>query len=365
MSYKHYQLDDFLLYQPFREWCLAPDPESDAYWQGVIEEYPEKNEIIQQARQLLVSLHKESNLNAPTVKQVTSMWSQIDHYIVSDEKQITPNRTFRFLATYSAAAVVLLVCGWAIWSYVLKPDYSYQSQTFPIRNTLIEKVNLGPSSLMVILPDSSTITLQPNSKLSYPTAFARNEKREVYLTGEAFFNVTKNANKPFFVYSHELVTKVLGTSFTIKAFEKSKVMEVAVKTGKVSVFSRKSKSHSFLQKDQRPNATLTPNQRAIYTRDIIDIEKQLIENPAPLLTPYQLGKVSQYQDTGVGAILDNLEAIYGIKIEFDRNLYRNCVLTASFTNESLFDRINLICKGLESTYSVKDGKIWIEGPGCL
>ena len=101
---------------------------------------------------------------------------------------------------------------------------------------LVEQTNNSTISQVITLSDGSSVILQPNSKLSYPKIFTGNE-RKVYLSGEGFFEISKNRKKPFFVYANEIVTKVVGTSFRVKAYPDQPDVEVIVRTGKVKVKS--------------------------------------------------------------------------------------------------------------------------------
>ena len=85
----------------------------------------------------------------------------------------------------------------------------------------IERYNNGANPLKINLEDGSIVTLEKQSKLSYPTHFQKN-KRMVILEGEALFEIAKNPEKPFYVYDNEIVTKVLGTRFSIKDKENGK-----------------------------------------------------------------------------------------------------------------------------------------------
>lgn len=96
-----------------------------------------------------------------------------------------------------------------------------------------ERYNPEKRRLKVKLPDGSMVTLGGKSRVKYPASFAGN-KRDIYLNGEAFFEVTKDPNKPFTVYTGNVHTQVLGTSFKVSALPKAPV-EVAVVTGKVRV----------------------------------------------------------------------------------------------------------------------------------
>jgi ferric-dicitrate binding protein FerR (iron transport regulator) len=90
------------------------------------------------------------------------------------------------------------------------------------------------SKSMVTLPDSSSIWLNAGSKLRYSSAFNKTE-REVFIEGEAYFKVTRNEQKPFFVKSSAVTLKVLGTSFNIKAYPEEDRVETTVESGSVQV----------------------------------------------------------------------------------------------------------------------------------
>lgn len=103
----------------------------------------------------------------------------------------------------------------------------------------------------VMLPDSSYVRLHPNSSLQFPSQFGKT--REVMLSGQAFFDVKRNPEKPFKIQTHELGVEVLGTSFEVQAYEKWQQATVSVVTGKVKVFTQ----HQTL-------STLYPNNKLTY-----------------------------------------------------------------------------------------------------
>lgn len=106
----------------------------------------------------------------------------------------------------------------------------------------------------IILPDSSVVTLHPGAAIEYTNVFVR-AKRELNLSGKAFFNVTHDAAHPFIVHTGEVQTVVLGTSFWIDAAKAANHIRVTVKTGKVGVMSNR-------------NATvyLLPSEVAVFTK---------------------------------------------------------------------------------------------------
>src|SRR5690606_5880596 len=113
-------------------------------------------------------------------------------------------------------------------------------------------------------------------------------RREVNLTGEAFFEVTKNPDQPFFVYANELIAKVHGTSFSIKAGENEANILVAVKTGKVSVFTRSDVNAAEYKTNKDLTALLlTPNQQATFERDQARLIRSTLNSAVLLNIPIE------------------------------------------------------------------------------
>lgn len=147
-----------------------------------------------------------------------------------DMEHEQPKQAIRNLNFYRYAAV---------WAFLILGAASYGLLHFNKKNTaqpliaLRSMHNPNGQRSRIMLADSSIVTLGAGSTLSYPERFAGNT-REISLDGEAFFQVTKNPEKPFIVHTGAVNTWVLGTSFKINAF-KGQLVSVAVATGKVQV----------------------------------------------------------------------------------------------------------------------------------
>jgi len=102
------------------------------------------------------------------------------------------------------------------------------------KSTLVEKINTSEDIMKIDLSDGSVVWLNRNSEIRYGKNF-NDSIRAVSLTGEAFFKVAKNPNKPFIVQTDNVQTKVLGTSFNVQAFQNRETIEVALLEGKVDV----------------------------------------------------------------------------------------------------------------------------------
>jgi hypothetical protein len=240
-----------------------------------------------------------------------------------------------------------------------KINYSELVATAEKQIRLIEKINNSNAPLSIKLEDGSVIALAKNAKLSYPKHFEPN-KRQVFLSGEAFFEITKNPQKPFYVYSNEVITKVLGTSFTIKAFEDSPEVIVSVKTGKVSVFHQN--KIAFADPEEKA-LIITPNQQIVFARKEESLTKSLVERPILIKDLSQLPE-QNFEDKPVSEVLKAIEQAYGVHIIYDAEQLSHCIITTTLANESLYSKLDIMCKTIGASYKIVDAQIVIQSMGC-
>ncbi|GAB3985563.1 FecR family protein [Spirosoma daeguense] len=367
--YRTYTAEELAQDDFFRQWVQAPTAENDTFWSGFQMQYPECRSAVIKARAFLKAVENTQIL--PTATQRDRMWTDIQQQIQNGEIVDVVNspriRRIGFWQSWGAAAAVLLLLGFGWW-FVQKPDSADQLATSagwhsPENATLTEKRNETQKPLTVQLSDGSTIVLQPRSRVQYPEKF-NSIKREVYLEGEGFFEVTKNPDQPFIVYANGLVTQVVGTSFTIKAMLNVAQVSVAVRTGKVAVYTLKA-----LQQSQQRSGTianrllLTPNQQAIFNTTNEQLTKRLVDEPALLNKP----ETSQYfvfDEAPVSDVFQKLEQAYGVTIQYDSTTFSGCSLTAPLGNEPLFRKLDIVCQTIGATYEVWGTRVVIRGVGC-
>lgn len=262
----------------------------------------------------------------------------------------------------AAALMIMLSAGWVfIGNYQKNHTKEYAKETIVAPGNLVSHVsNTTDKPLTVELKDGSKIILQANSEISFDENFS-GAKREVFLQGEAFFDVKRDEQRPFLVYSKELVTKVLGTSFNIKAYDIDKEITVAVKTGKVSVYHTPEGQEQTAE--EKEAVILKPNQQAVYDKANEIVVKQLVEKPEIVLPDSRLFRMS-FEEQPVAGIFDLLEEHYGVDIVYDEEALKRCTLTTAMSEEGLYQRIEVICKAIKAKYTVTEGMIFIESPGC-
>jgi ferric-dicitrate binding protein FerR (iron transport regulator) len=270
-----------------------------------------------------------------------------------------------FYYTWRVAAAILLLLATGAVLYFAQHVFTPAEESVAVHNfgqkytgiQLIENKTNIPR--LVTLDDGSEVTLQPGSELRVAGEFTHN-KREVYLTGEAFFHVKRDTLRPFLVYANEVITKVLGTSFTVKAHKGARQTTVAVMTGKVSVSTN---PEVIQKKHTTQEVILTPNQEAVYNRAINKVTKKLVDVPRIVLEKPTLFEMN-YDATPVSKIFEVLEENYGVEIIYDEKILSECFLTTSMSDEGLYQRIEIICKAIGSEYKIQDTTITITGKGC-
>lgn len=254
----------------------------------------------------------------------------------------------------AAASVSFLVL---LFFYLKPPDrWGIKGGQRPIAS----EVNTGAGMRRIVLRDGSKVSLFPGSKIEFANDFP-SAVREVYLEGEAFFDIAHDAERPFYVFTNEVVTKVLGTSFSVKAFPGDTDIEIAVRTGKVSVFRKEDAGASMFTEKA---ITLTPNQQAVYSRKDDTVSRKLVADPKPVLPGGDAEKMIRFKTTSAADIFRALEKIYGVEIVFDEPAFSDCLLTTSGSQQTLYEFIEIICEAIGATYTVVDAEVRINGKGC-
>jgi ferric-dicitrate binding protein FerR (iron transport regulator) len=356
----------------FLRWIRASGPEEASLWKRLLAKYSGQSDELRQARYLFREWERtERQHELPDAEaRLATAWQVIQDGIRADSERPSFRRIAwgRWLA---AACAVLALGGWVWWQQPAQnpeltggaaPKFSYRAllKTARQQQALLETHNTSSAPQTIVLPDGSEVRLSSGSRLSYPAQFDA-PQREVFLTGDAFFEVRKNPAKPFFVYANEVVTKVLGTSFRVHAYDEARNVIVTVKTGQVSVYARTTSTRD--PQTRTPTLVLTPNQRAVYLRDAVQLRKDLIEQPAPLVSPGELGRLV-FEETPVTTVFEALERAYGVHIVYDAEALAECTLTATLNDESLYEKLDLISKTLGLRHEVMDAQIVITGRGC-
>jgi len=296
------------------------------------------------------AIGKEEKKLTPVTRQVLQqkLWSSIQI------KTPKPQPRYGYWVPIAASLLLLAVCSFYVYQHFIIPA---GKQTLADMGSHMMVVASGDAEKSVTLSDGSVVTLKQHSEIRYPAVFGA--KREVSLSGEALFEVARNVHRPFLVYANEVTTRVLGTSFVIKAYARDEDVTVAVKTGKVSVYTGQ-RDDSATDKQE---FILTPNQQIVYHRNDSQTEKMLVGNPETV--HQQPTQKPSYDNVPVATIFRELEERYGIPIQFDEQVLSGCTLIyADLADEGFYGQIEIICNALGARYKKSESSIVIEAEGC-
>ena len=327
----------------------------------LIEKYLE-GKCTQEEMDLVDSLYASVGKNPPflsanTGEEPTSaagerILRQIDEHVQrSTGAQVSTRLPLWWKYTGIAASIIILIAAAFFFYSPLENNQPVAQQTISSEFTSID--NRMTVSRRVTLPDGSLVQMSPGSNIRFAND-NHASSREVYLDGEAYFDVAHDASRAFYVYAGNVITKVLGTSFVVRARGDDGKITVTVKTGKVTVYSR-STAHK--------KTVITPNHEAIYDQRTDIVATQNV--PVARLKEERTNVAEMHcEETPVSDVLLALMKSYDVDIVFRMEDLSGCVLTSSFFEEGLYDRVDVICTAIGATYKVVDRRITIESKGC-
>ncbi len=283
-----------------------------------------------------------------------------DAKIIQMPAVATKNNSWAFYAV-KVAAVLVMVLGMGLigidyWSEPAPAIAVEAPAVFQNEKKLVKKITLQ---------DGSRVWLQENSTLTVADDFNQNQRR-VTLVGEAFFEVAKDKNRPFEICSGKVKTRVLGTSFNIKAYEKDATVEVSVVTGRVSVLmpegGKKASDYAGQKVKAQAPIILLPNQKVTYSKNKENqVEKETSVNGRRIVW----AKASlSFTDTPIRQVVQTLNRNFATDIKLANVNLNNCSIQGDFTNQNLPEILEIICKTIEADYEHYKDQIIITGEGC-
>jgi len=361
------EIEDLLADQSFQLWVLSKIDEQG--WEEWTVENRQRAKLVEDARLLLLAM-KVTNANLSQNEIFSALeatWKKIEikeNFYKTTKSKIVQLRKY-WLTGAAAALIISLSLVWAFKNNTITGNtvVTYNELIEENNEGLVEQTNNSDISQTITLSDGSSVLLQPKSKLSYPKIFTGNE-RKVYLSGEGFFEISKNPKKPFFVYANEIVTRVVGTSFRIKAYQDQQNVEVLVRTGKVRV-----KSNSLISNSVNHEVVLLPNQALRFIR------KDLVFNKITNITKDEVlvksvGNIEQlsfeFNDIPIAQIFETIEQAYLVDIDYPKDKLNDCHLTTSLSDQPLPEKLKIICKsiGNDTSFEMNGNQITITSKGC-
>lgn len=281
-----------------------------------------------------------SDIDSKFNPDVNKAWNKLQNELnlAKNEARVVTMNKPKF-SMYRVAAAIIVLLGFSV--------FLYNTMKSP---AMIEYATNTNETKEIILPDNSKVILNANSTIKFPEEF-RGKTRNVELKGEAYFDVTKDKEHAFIISTFDAYTKVLGTSFNIKALSATEKITVSVVTGKVEV----GLSNGDLK------TQLVPGYTAIVDMQNTNIQK--VENSVDNMNAWKTG-ILNFDDQLISVLINDLELLFNVEIEANANVL-NCHFTGSFNKPELSEILNILEISNGITHTEKDGVIYLEGKGCL
>lgn len=334
---------DLLSDPDFRQWVANPSRPQDIYWQKWITSHPEHQEAVYRAKEVILRMKfKEDKLSHIEREEI------LDNIIASS---FLTNRKRTLVIGYpwlkiAAAIALLIVIG--LLAFFKETTFA-DSEIAEIEQQAkeITKQNGKGIKSQIVLPDGTKVFLNSESQLIYPAHFD-NHKRQVQLTGEAFFEVAHDSLRPFSVMAKNTLTTALGTSFNVQAFASDNNINVALVTGSVKVAS---------QNKQLGNLKLNPGEKIM-----LDLRRD-----KAFVTKFNLQTEIGWKDgllvfnnSGFPDFIQKIERWFGVEVEIEGKPKTQWNIDGQFDNESLEEILNSIKYTHEVKYEINDKKVKIE-----
>lgn len=278
------------------------------------------------------------------------LYNRIKTYLSELRKNDEPATPVYGLWHYIGRIAAVFVLGLGLLYFLYEKPDRVAEQSEGATNGWVTFINDKHKIMPHQLPDSSVVWLHPNAEIRIRKSFQR---REVLFSGEGFFEVKRDPSRPFVIHTGDLQTKVLGTSFNVRAIPGEESVKVSVATGRVEVSDTQMKKRVVLKPEQE--VVFEPKSKHLEVQKVAEKEsdKELWQSASLV-----------FNETPMTEVADRLMQTFHVKIGFADDGLADCRLKVDFTNQRLPEILDMIDTLLGSTYRIEGDNITLKGQGC-
>lgn len=328
--------------------CSSADEEKVDRW---LQSDPENRKLMKEFRRIWKATGGES-VEFDQVFDTEEDWEELRNRLIkeADQKEASVSslhsgsnqrldlnaRISQFMRV-AAVIVVASLIGFVVYQQISNQNSQKAAPVEPaLREIAMEKGQRGS----LTLSDGTKVKLNAESRIILPNSFEQ-DKREVTLEGEAFFDVVPNPDRPFIIRTGNAVIRVLGTSFGIRSYSADKSVRVVVKEGRVSLQSQKTDiDKAVLSAGEMGELFLVDNR--ITTEKVEDLD---------LFLSWTNGYL-KFKNTPMEEVAIQLERKYDIEVKFDQPELKELRLTAELKSRSIRYNLDAISTSLEVEYKM-------------
>lgn len=312
-----------------------------------------ENETVLSSEDILDRLWKKS-IKIKTGNQSHESWGSIEAAI-----QKKRNKRQQFKWGCCAAAIMVLL------------GLTFYFNQRPQKYTATEKVLSAVNNIAtpegartkIELPDGSVVWVNEGSRLTYNSTTFGISGRDVFLEGEAYFDIHKNAKLPFVVHADQVDIRVLGTTFNVKAYKDDKTIEAALISGKIAVYMKNNREKKII---------LKPDEKIVISKALPEIKRVINNNRSFKILKIEKDKAGlakatawirhkqmDFDNEPFEQIIEEMEKRYRVKILFANDSLKQLHFSGIIEDETLMEALRALQLSQHFNFYQKDSIVWI------
>lgn len=347
MRYKDYELEHFLVDEFFIQWVKFPDENNRHFWEKWLQEHPGKRATIQEAAQLIRAVRYCKTIPVSDTVYVETFENIVRAAGPIESEKASGGGVTHLLGFFTlrklVAVLVLGFCGWM--SVALMFQQEEPLTELAVEVPMVTRENPAGKKSLITLTDGSKVYLNAGSSIRYPKEFGA-DIREVILTGEAFFDIQPESDRPFVVSTDHARVEVLGTSFNVNQQEGGK-LAVALVTGKVRV-----KDEKGSQVQLAPSEMLVMEQGGAFYKTAFD----------PLEVLGWKDKKLVFKKDSFESTKRKIENWFGVEVQVKGRIPRGWIYTGIYQDELLENVMAGIFYTSGISYKIEGKNVTIYNP---
>ncbi|MDR8391057.1 FecR domain-containing protein [Aliifodinibius sp. S!AR15-10] len=333
-------------------------PQDEEFVHEWLEEDPARKEVLKELQNLW-----EISGRVLELGNKGRAWSNIKDQIKKEKKTATQqskpfprniNRSgsSKLNIFFQAAAILLVVAGaYGFYLYSISSNTPAQTKEEIVLNTIKSE---DDERVVVHIKDGSRVILNSSSQIQYRDDYG-NSSRDIYLQGEAYFEVNHDHSAPFVVHAKDAIIEDIGTKFNVNANKEGAGTEVVVSEGKVRVSPHVRDSRGDSTYDKSTSSVIVSEGQKVSVKNNPD---NLIVERADL---YQALAWLQdrliFDDEPLRQVIEQLQNHYGISVQVADSSLFNKYITGSFQDESVENVAKVLAISMDASYSLKDSTL--------
>ncbi|MGN8070033.1 FecR family protein [Mucilaginibacter sp. SG564] len=277
-------------------------------------------------------------------------------------------KSYTYVWRAAAAVILLTACSWFFYSRFVSKRINLLTTT---PHAWQNKNTVKREKSTIVLTDGTRITLNSQSTLKYPTVFT-GKTREVYLSGEAFFDVHKDHEHPFIIHTEKMNIKVLGTAFNVKSYPNDPQSETTLIRGTIEVTLDDRPSDRIILKPSeklivkngsfkttRRNTKLNPADAGSGMRYVLTTFTRLQQGDSTVVETSWTQNKFIFRDENFATLSDRMERWYGVDIKFKNDALKQYRFSGVFEKETINQALDALRMTENFNYKIKNSTIYI------